>query len=76
MVAINFVDFEISREKGDFLKNKIGHLGLNRGSKYLNGLADFRKFDNFSHFFVITRLNIITANFRKMEKMGLNEILI
>ena len=28
----DFVDFEISKEKGDFLKTTIGHLGLDRGS--------------------------------------------
>ena len=32
MTAIHFADFEILREKGDFLKKTIGHLGLNRGS--------------------------------------------
>ena len=32
MIAILFVDFEISREKGDFLKATIGNLGLNGGS--------------------------------------------
>ena len=32
MIAIPFVDFEISREKGDFLKTTIGHWGLNRCS--------------------------------------------
>ena len=30
--ATHFVDFEISREKQDFLKITIGHLGLNRDS--------------------------------------------
>ena len=29
---MNFADFEISREKGDFLKSTIGHLGLNGGN--------------------------------------------
>ena len=29
---MHFVDFEVQREKGDFLKTTIGHLGLNRGS--------------------------------------------
>ena len=27
MTAIHFVDFEISREKGNFLKTTIGYLG-------------------------------------------------
>ena len=39
-----------------------------------NGLADFRKFDNFSHSFVITLLKLIAATFLKGEKMHLNEI--
>ena len=26
------IDFETSREKGDFLKTTIGHLGLNAGN--------------------------------------------
>ena len=29
LTAIHFVDFEILREKGDFVKTTIGHLGLN-----------------------------------------------
>ena len=36
MTALHFVDFEISREKGDFLKTTIGHLGLNGGSIIYN----------------------------------------
>ena len=32
MTAVHFVDFEVSREKSDFLKTTIRHLGLNRGS--------------------------------------------
>ena len=31
-MPIHFVDFMISREKGDFLKATTGRLGLNRGS--------------------------------------------
>ena len=32
-VLPHFVHFEISREKGDFIKTTIGHLGLNEGSR-------------------------------------------
>ena len=32
LTAVHFVDFEVSREKSDFLKTTIRHLGLNRGS--------------------------------------------
>ena len=32
LTAYHFVDFEISREKDDFLKTTIGHLSLNGGS--------------------------------------------
>ena len=32
LTAIHLVDFEISREKGDFLKTTVGHLGPNSGS--------------------------------------------
>ena len=32
MIGIHFVDFEIPREKGDFIKSTNGHLVLNRGS--------------------------------------------
>ena len=35
MTALHFVDFEISKEKGDFLKTTIDHLGLNGGSIFL-----------------------------------------
>ena len=38
MTAIHFVDFEISREKGDFLKTTMWHLGLNRGSIIFRGV--------------------------------------
>ena len=42
MTAIHFVDFEISREKGDFLKTTMWHLGLNRGSiKYRGSKKSF-----------------------------------
>ena len=33
MTTTHFVDFEISTEKGDFLKPTIGHLGLKGGNK-------------------------------------------
>ena len=37
LTAINLIDFEISREKGDFLRTAIGHLGVKRGCIiYLN----------------------------------------
>ena len=40
---MHFVDFEISREKGDFLKTTIEHLGLNRGrNKYHHFMDHFR----------------------------------
>ena len=32
LAAIQFVDFEISKEKGDFLKTTVGHLALNRSN--------------------------------------------
>ena len=32
LTAIHFGDFGVSREKVEFLKTRIGHLGLNRGS--------------------------------------------
>ena len=39
LTAINYVDFEIPREKDDFLKITIGHLGLNRGSIILKDVS-------------------------------------
>ena len=35
LTAIHFVDFELSEEKGDFLKTTICHYGLNGGSNAL-----------------------------------------
>ena len=61
MTAIHFVDFEISREKGDFLKTTIGHLGVNGGS--IKFSAD--KFQNSckSHFISIRSFRQIFSKF-------------
>ena len=42
LTAIHFVGFEISREKGDFLKTIIDHLGLNGGSRRETGSLSSR----------------------------------
>ena len=37
-MGVHFVDFEILREKGDFLKITISHLGLNGGVLFTSTL--------------------------------------
>ena len=43
MTAKHLADFEISREKGDFLKTEIGNFVLNKGSIILVTLRNKKK---------------------------------
>ena len=68
------------REKFSYLSKLGGTTNFNTVPLWLslvsilNGLANFRKFDNFSWFLRDSSTKNFAADFRKMDKMRLNEI--
>ena len=74
LTAIHFVDFEKSREKGNFLKTTFGHLGLNRGSIF--STFGFSKNENKKSGSVsgseLTQASHISKIFSKMDMVARN----
>ena len=69
MTAIQFVDFKKSREKGDFLKTRIGHLGLNGGKNIFYFLQMVFKNENLVREIFSNILSLQVSNF-KIKSLG------